>query len=48
MTEAIKKIYGEDVMPYLPKPSWILQDSRMIEQVFYHKYLSIGYTVCDC
>ena len=48
MKEAITKIYGEEVLPYLPKPSRILADSRMIEQVFYHKYLSLGYTVCDC
>jgi len=48
MLEAIKQIYGEEVLSYIPKPAWILQDSWMIEQVFYHKYLSVGYTVCDC
>ena len=48
MREAIKKIYGEEVLDYIPKPARILADSRMIEQLFYHKYLSLGYTVCDC
>lgn len=42
------RIYGEEALPSLPKPARILTDARMIEQAFYHKYLSMGFTVCDC
>lgn len=44
----LARLYGEDALKTMPKPSWIIADAKTTEAHFYQKYLDSGYRVCEC